>query len=188
MSWRRAMGALLLAMGLPLSGCDEPLPPLKVRIGQPVPPLAVQDLLQHPVTLKPTPGKLLVINVWATWCAPCRDEMPSLQRLQQALGADAARMELVGLSVDQDAHVAREYLIEHRISFPSLLDRNFATVNGVFGVRVFPSTFFVAPDGTLRHVIEGWRNWDTPEMLAGIRALLPEAGAEPAQKPQLPKG
>jgi hypothetical protein len=114
--------------------------------------------------------------------------MPSLQRLQQALGADAARMELVGLSVDQDAHVAREYLIEHRISFPSLLDRNFATANGVFGVRVFPSTFFVAPDGTLRHVIEGWRDWDTPEMLAEIRALLPEISAEPAQKPQLSEG
>jgi thiol-disulfide isomerase/thioredoxin len=187
MATGRLLGVVLL-ITLGLSGCEEPPPPLKVRTGQVVPALAVQDLQQQPVTLRPTSGKLLMLNVWATWCAPCRHEMPSLQRLQQALGDDAARLELVGLSVDQDAHVAREYLIEHRIAFPSLLDRNFAAVNGVFGVRVFPSTFFIAPDGTLRQVIEGWRDWDTPEMVAKIRALLPPAGAVSAQKPQPAQG
>ncbi len=112
-----------------------------------------------------------MINVWATWCGPCRHEMPSLQRLADAIGPE--RFQLVGLSVDHDEHVVREYLIEQKIRFPSYLDRQFASVNGVFGVRVFPSTLFLAPDGTLLKVVESWRDWDSPEMLAEVRKLLP---------------
>lgn len=156
---------------LALSACEDALPPLKLRIGQPVPPMVVQDLHNQSVNLKSSPGKLLMINVWATWCGPCRHEMPSLQRLAARLGND--RLELVGLSVDMDEHVVREYLIENNITFPSFLDRNQREVNGVLGVRVFPSTFFVGPGGELVKVIEGWRDWDTPEMLDTIGALLP---------------
>jgi len=173
---------LIGLLGLLLSACDEPQSPLKVQVGQTVPPLTVQDLQNRPAMLQPSPGKLLMINVWATWCGPCRHEMPSLQRLADKIGGE--RLELVGLSVDQDDHVVREYLIEHHISFPSLLDRDFAVANGVFGVRVFPSTFFLDPDGTLVRVIEGWRDWDTPEMLAEIQNLLPVAETKSAQKPQ----
>ncbi len=170
--------SLVGLLGLGLSACDEPQSSLKVSIGQVVPPLAVQDLNNQPTTLKPKPGKLLMINVWATWCAPCRHEMPSLQRLFNRLGSD--RLELVGLSVDMDEHVVREYLIENKIMFPSLLDRNSTVVNGVFGIRVFPSTFFLSPDGTLLKVVEGWRDWESPEIVAEIRGLLP--APFPAQK------
>jgi thiol-disulfide isomerase/thioredoxin len=159
----------LLSLGL--SACEEPQSSLKVRIGQLVPPLTVQDLNNQPITLKPTPGKMLMINVWATWCAPCRHEMPSLQRLFSQLGSD--RLELVGLSVDMDEHVVREYLIENKISFPSFLDRNSTVVNGVFGIRVFPSTFFLSPEGKLLKVVEGWRDWESPELVAEISRLLP---------------
>ena len=173
----------LLSLGL--MACGEPQSPLKVRIGQKVPLLVVQDLNNQPATLKPAPGKLLMINIWATWCAPCRHEMPSLQRFANQLGSD--RLELVGLSVDMDEHVVREYLIENKIKFPSFLDRNFASANGVFGIRVFPSTFFISPDGTLLKVVEGWRDWDAPELVAEIRSLLPASITVPSaatgQKP-----
>jgi len=166
-----ARWVLLLVSVLLLQACSEPDSSLKVRVGQVVPPLSVQDLFNKPVILKPTPGKLLMINVWATWCGPCRHEMPSLQRFATQLGAD--RLELVGLSVDMDEHVVREYLIENKIIFPSYLDRDFSEVNGVLGARMFPSTFFLNPDGTLLKVIEGWREWDDPELVAEIAALLP---------------
>lgn len=154
-----------------LVACTQSQPPLKIQVGQTVPPLKVQDLDNQPITLQPEPGKLLMINVWATWCAPCRHEMPSLQRLADTLGKE--RLQLVGLSVDHDEHVVHEFLIERKIRFPSYLDRQFASVNGILGVRVFPSTFFLAPDGTLLKVIESWRDWDSPEMIEDIRKLLP---------------
>lgn len=165
--WRFIVVLALFA----LSACDEAAPPLKVRIGQIVPPLPVQDLRNQPASLKANPDKLLMINVWATWCGPCRHEMPGLQRLAKQLGND--RLELVGLSVDMDEHVVREYLIENKIDFPSFLDRDLSEVNGVLGIRVFPSTFFVSPEGTLVKVVEGWRDWDAPELVKSIAALLP---------------
>jgi thiol-disulfide isomerase/thioredoxin len=174
----------IVVIVLALGACEDAMPPLKVRIGQPVPPLAVQDLHNQPESLKPHPGKLLMINVWATWCGSCRHEMPSLQRLAAQLGTD--RLELVGLSVDMDEHVVREYLIENKITFPSFLDRNQRAVNGVLGVRVFPSTFFVGPDGRLVKVIEGWRDWDTPELLDTIGALLPRPAPSPLLSQKTP--
>ena len=147
-----------------------------------MPPLLVQDLRNQPATLKPSPGKFLMINVWATWCGPCRHEMPGLQRLAKQLGED--RLELVGLSVDMDEHVVREYLIENKITFPSFLDRDLSEVNGVLGLRVFPSTFFVSPDGTLVKVIEGWRDWDAPELIDSIGGLLPPIASPPLPLPQ----
>lgn len=164
---------LLLSLLILLPACEEPPPPLKISIGQIVPALPVQDLFNKPASIQPEANKLLMINVWATWCGPCRHELPSLQRLAAKLGVD--RLALVGLSVDMDEHVVREYLIENKIDFPSFLDRDQSEVNDVLGVRVFPSTFFVGPDGKLLKVIEGWREWEDPQLLAEIRALLPVA-------------
>jgi len=173
LKWAQHYSARLLfvvLVGFALSACEESLPPLKVSVGQAMPPLSVQDLRNKPATLKPNPEKLLMINVWATWCGPCRHEMPGLQALAKQLGED--RLELVGLSVDMDEHVVREYLIENKITFPSFLDRDLSEVNGVLGLRVFPSTFFVSPDGKLVKVIEGWRDWEEPELIESIDALL----------------
>ncbi len=167
---------LLLTLGLILQACGESQTPPNARIGQVVPPLAVQDLFNQPAVLKPTPGKLLMLNTWATWCGPCRHEMPSMQRFAARLGHD--RLELVGLSIDMDEHVVREYLIENKITFPSYLDRDLSEVTGVLGVRMFPSTFFVTPEGVLVKVVEGWRDWDSPELVEEVRILLPPKSSE----------
>jgi thiol-disulfide isomerase/thioredoxin len=162
--------ALLLC--LMLAACDDPLPPhLKVKVGEPLPALSLVSLDNHPQKLELPAGKLVMINVWATWCAPCRHEMPSLQRLADALGPE--RFSLIGISVDHDEHLVREFLIERKITFPSHIDRNLAMASGVLGLRVFPSSFFVGPDGRVVRLVEGERVWDSPEMIADIRALLP---------------
>lgn len=163
------LGAVLLL--LCLVGCDEAQSPLHLKVGEPLPALSLTDLDNKPRALELPAGKLVMINVWATWCAPCRHEMPSLQRLADKLGPE--RFTLLGISVDHDEHVVREFLIERKIRFPSLLDRNLAMASSVLGIRVFPSSFLVGPDGRVVRVIEGWRDWDSPEMLAEIQALLP---------------
>jgi thiol-disulfide isomerase/thioredoxin len=172
-SWGRLI--LLLVAGLLLTACGEEAPPLKIQPGEEVPPLRVADLERQPHMLEAVDGKLLMVNVWATWCGPCRHEMPSLQRMADDFGPE--HFALVGMSVDHDEHLVREYLIERKIRFPSYLDPQLAMANGVLGIRVFPSSFLIDESGRLVGVIEGWRDWDAPETRAEIRALLPSKGA-----------
>jgi len=158
----------LLVLGL-VSACQQSLPPLKVQSGQVIEELSVKDLKGKDSTLIVATGKVLVLNVWATWCGPCRHEMPSLDRLSQKL--DSSRFLVVGLSVDTDDHVVREFLIERKVSFPNYMDPTMNIANEVFGIRAFPSTFVFAPDGSLLDVIEGWREWDNREMINRLIGL-----------------
>ena len=158
----------LLVLGL-VSACPQSLPPLKVQSGQVIEELSVKDLKGKDSTLIVATGKVLVLNVWATWCGPCRHEMPSLDRLSQKL--DSSRFLVVGLSVDTDDHVVREFLIERKVSFPNYMDPTMTIANEVFGIRAFPSTFVFAPDGRLLDVIEGWREWDNREMINRLIGL-----------------
>jgi len=155
-----------------LYGCQQSLPPLKVQPGQKIKELNVKSLKGEDDVLSVTTGKLLVLNVWATWCGPCRHEMPSLDRLSQKL--DKENFQVVGLSVDTDDHVVREFLIERKVSFPNYMDPTMTVANQIFGIRAFPSTFIFAPDGRLLDVIEGWRTWDAPDMFNKINSYSAE--------------
>lgn len=127
------------------------------------------DLKAKPARLLLANGKMTILNVWATWCGPCRHEMPSLDRLANSL--DKQSIEVVGLSVDTDDHVVREFLIERKVGFKSYMDPDMSITNDVFGVRVFPSTFVFSARGQLLEVIEGWREWDTREMVDKMNQL-----------------
>ena len=160
-----------------VSACQQSLPPLKVQSGQVIEELSVKDLKGQDSTLIVATGKVLVLNVWATWCGPCRHEMPSLDRLSQKL--DSSRFLVMGLSVDTDDHVVREFLIERKVSFPNYMDPTMNIANEVFGIRAFPSTFIFAPDGRLLDVIEGWREWDNREMVDRLIGLSQRAKESP---------
>jgi len=160
-----------------VASCDKPRPPLKVSPGQQLPAIVVQDLKGNSDNLSLASGKILVLNVWATWCGPCRYELPSLDRLAKIL--DSKKFSVVGLSVDDDNYVVREFLIDRKIQFKNYLDVSRQVTSQVFGVRAFPSTLLIAADGRLLEVIEGWRNWDTPAMISKIKAL---STAEPVRK------
>ena len=157
--------------------CDKAKPALKVMPGQKLASIAVSDLQDNKADLSLASGKLLILNVWATWCGPCRYELPSLDRLAKLL--DSKKFTVLGLSVDDDSYVVREFLIDRKIQFKNYLDSSRQVTNQVFGVRAFPSTLLVSADGRLLEVIEGWRNWDTPAMIDKIKAL---AKPEPVGK------
>ena len=168
----RALVLLVLLSSVALTACDETgAGATRLQAGDVLPPLAVLDLRRRPQTLHPQPGKLLILNVWATWCAPCRQELPSLQRLAAKL--DPARFELLLLSVDDDEHLVREFLIDRKVRLASLLDPDMSVATGVLGVRLFPSTYFVRPDGRIAALMEGAREWDSAEILAQIEAMHP---------------
>ena len=114
-------------------------------------------------------GKVLVLNVWATWCAPCRRELPSLQRLSDQL--DPQRFAVVGMSVDADDHVVREFLIERKVTFTNLQDADMRVARDVLGVRVYPSTYLISADGVVQRVVVGSREWDSTEWQNLIRSF-----------------
>jgi thiol-disulfide isomerase/thioredoxin len=160
---------LLLGLCLWVVACTKPPPALKVQVGDRFPDLNVRDLKNNPHTILMDEGKITVLNIWATWCAPCRHEMPSLDRLAGLL--DEARFRVMGLSVDQDDHLVREFLIDRKIFFENYLDNHMSSAEDLVGIRVFPSTFFIGPDGRLLKVVEGWRYWDTIESINEIKSL-----------------
>lgn len=107
-------------------------------------------------------GKVLVFHIWATWCPPCRRELPGLDRLSRSL--DPERFIVIGLTVDKDANLAREFLLKHKISFANYIDEEQVVAEGAFGARYYPETFLVAPDGTVVQHFIGEQEWESDAM------------------------
>ena len=159
----------MIGLCLLAAGCTKPAPELKVKVAERFPDLQVKDLKNNDVPLNLAMGKITVLNFWATWCGPCRHEMPSLDRLAELL--DDTKFRVVGISVDEDNHLVREFLNDQKIYFENYLDDHMTNAKNRIGLRVFPSTFFIGPDGRLLKIVEGWRYWDTLESLSEIKSL-----------------
>lgn len=158
--------ALLLAA---TSGCAQHTAPTDhFQTGQPFPVLNVFDLNGQPAALAAERGKLVVLNVWATWCAACRKELPSLQRLSRDL--DERRFKVVGLSLDNDAHDVREYLIDKGVTYVNYMDPSMHVADNVLGVKVYPYTFFIGPKGEMLGRVIGTAVWDEPKVIAALEA------------------
>lgn len=161
-----AFVAVIAIAAVLIQGCDKPATDNLIT-GNPFPPITLTRLDGGTRAIDDYQGKLVVLNVWATWCGPCRRELPSLQRLSDTL--DSSRFAVVALSVDSEVHVVREYLLEREITLTSYIDRDQRLANDIFGVRVYPATFVIAPDGRLLAQIAGERQWDTPQTIAALR-------------------
>jgi thiol-disulfide isomerase/thioredoxin len=118
----------------------------------------------------PFQGKWLVLNVWATWCPPCRREMPSLNRLSKQL--DPARFAVVGLSVDADRLLASEFLMQHGIAFSNFFDPE-GRLSQRLGIKVYPETFVIAPNRSVLRRVSGQQEWDSPTMVSMLEAIRP---------------
>lgn len=111
---------------------------------------------------------MLVLNIWATWCPPCRREMPGLDRLSQTL--DPKRFAVIGLSTDEDALLASEFLIQNGITFTNFLDQK-GKMSRQLGLQVYPETFVIAQDRTLVRRMTGLRDWSSPDMVSMLEGL-----------------
>lgn len=169
-------GVLALA-GVLLAGCGIEAPQGPPRAGDPLPAFAAAGLDGAEVRLADYRGQALILNLWATWCPPCRAEMPYLQELQDEFGA--AGLRVVGVSVDDTgARPSLEaFLRESGVTYDILLDPDMITMD-LFGVLGLPATFLVDPSGTVTHVRTGPVMEGDERFLAQIRAILPE-GARP---------
>lgn len=161
---RWASLALLL---LALVACDQPAaPPLSV--GQPFPAFMLDFISKNNAAAPSWQGKLLVLNIWATWCPPCRAEMPSLEKLGKTL--DPQRFAVVGLSIDADTLLASEFLLQHGISFANFFDQG-GQLSRPLGLKAYPETFVIAPDRTLLRRMTGLHDWASPAMVRMLEEL-----------------
>jgi thiol-disulfide isomerase/thioredoxin len=131
---------------------------LKIAVGRPMPELALRTVGRAPASLRSLlkPGRRLVVNVWATWCGPCRTEMPELERLRARLAANG--VDLVGLNVDTDpAADLRGFLREHRVGYPVYVG-GVAAVESLYATDELqvPVSILVDERGVVREIIPGW--------------------------------
>ena len=113
-------------------------------VGAPAPDFSLQDLNGNTVTLSALQGQVVAVNFWATWCGPCRLEMPALQARYASLQASGFTVLAINFSDTQEA--AERFAGELGLTFPVLIDPG-DTVNDLYRVRGYPTTFFIDRDG-----------------------------------------
>jgi thiol-disulfide isomerase/thioredoxin len=113
----------------------------------------------------------VLINFWASWCGPCRQEMPILDQLYRSY--QAAGFTLIGVNVEPNATDAQKFLKDTPVSFPVLFDPN-STVSQLYQVSGMPSTVIVDREGKVRYIHHGYKPGDESEYLDQIRALTQE--------------
>jgi len=119
------------------------------------PVLDLTDLQGQRLTGERLKGRAVVLNFWATWCPPCKEELPSLQTLHEIGGGDPM---VIGVNVRETATLVRRYLASTGLDFPVVLDPK-AELARRYGVTAFPTTLLIAPDGQIRWRVVGEVDW-----------------------------
>jgi peroxiredoxin len=113
-------------------------------------------------------GKTVIINFWATWCPPCREEIPSMNRAYEVLADE--NVEILAINMGEDEDTIFIFTADYPADFPLLLDQDGAVI-AEWPVKGLPTTYVVAPDGSIAYRAIGGREWDDPVFLEQIRAL-----------------
>lgn len=148
-----------------------PLAPALAKAPVPAPDFVLDSSTGKPVKLSALRGQVVAINFWATWCAPCLQEMPLLDGLYKQHRGEG--FTLLGVNVEPDPKKADGWLKQRPVSFPVLYDVN-SDVSTLYQVIGMPSTVFIDKKGNIRYVHRGYRPGDEDKYLHNIRELLRE--------------
>lgn len=140
-----------------------------VSVGARLPEIGLVGLDGKKIDRKSLAGKVVIIDFWATWCAPCKEELPVLQRLYEKYGKDG--LVVVGISVDKEAKNVRSFVKKLKLTFPVAHDADHA-VSGRYEPATMPSSYVVDRKGVVRHVHKGYRAGDDKKIESEVKALL----------------
>ncbi|ULA63929.1 MAG: Thiol:disulfide oxidoreductase related to ResA [Nitrospira sp.] len=141
-----------------------------VKVGEEAPNFQLRDLNGNTVSLSQLRGKVVLVNFWATWCGPCRIEMPAMEQLYRSYSRKD--FEILAVSTDpQGAAVTRPFQQEMGFTFPILHDAEYR-IGLMYGARSLPMTFMVDRNGIVRQKVPGARDWGGPDARALIQALM----------------
>jgi len=142
---------------------------LKPWSGGATPPLELADLQGAKHKLADYRGKVVLVNFWATWCVPCREEMPSIERLRASL--EGRPFVVLAVNLAEPESRIRKFLEATPVGFPVLLDRD-TQASKAWQARLLPVTYIVGPDGAIRYRYVGELDWSGPEARKAILGLL----------------
>jgi peroxiredoxin len=160
---------LTASLLLAAAGRAAAQPALKPWAGVITPPLELNDTEGKTHKLADYRGKAVLVNFWATWCEPCREEMPSIERLRTQL--QGRPFAVLAVNVGESADAARAFAKTMPLGFPLLLDRDVRT-SRAWGARVLPATFLIGPDGVARYSYFGELDWSKPDVRAAVEKLM----------------
>jgi peroxiredoxin len=142
----------------------------QVKEGEDAPNFTLKNLDGKEISLSEFRGKHVLVNFWATWCGPCKIEMPSLEALYKRF--KDKNFALLAISNDMfGANIVRPFVKAHKINFPVLLDQRLK-VSNAFGVVSLPTTFMIDPQGKIIGVLFGAEDWATPSNILYFENLL----------------
>jgi peroxiredoxin len=167
----RRLIALLLLLALTATvGCTKKESELAATEGNPAPDFTLKDLSGNPVQLSSLKGKVVLVNFWATWCPPCREEIPSMAKLNQAMQGKKFRM--LAISIDEGGKGAvEEFFKRGGVTLPALLDTD-GQVSRRYGTTGVPETFLVDTKGVIRKKVVGGLDWSHPEVIQFLEQLM----------------
>ena len=155
--------SILALITLLAAGCDRGDHP--GRIGNPAPLFTVSDGT-HTADLSQLRGHVVVLNLWATWCTPCIEELPSLLEMQRQL----PEVTVVAISMDEDASQYQRFLTRNHVDLLTVRDPT-ARVNAMYGTVQIPETYVIDRQGVLRRKFVSAQNWTSPEILDYLKRL-----------------
>ena len=140
-----------------------------VQVGDEAPEFTLMSDGGRPVQLKDFQGKFLILNFWATWCPPCVEELPSLNRFSQRFSQQD--VVVLGVSVDLDGGAYQKFLQAAGVKFPTVRDPERKT-SRLYGTFKFPESYFIDRKGKVVQKIAGPADWNDPEIVALMEQLL----------------
>jgi len=158
----------LLCIALSLPAADLP-PGVMVMDGRPAPALQLNNIDGEAFDLADSKGHWVFVHFWATWCGPCRREMPTIQKLMETLPDD--RLEIVMVNTAETEDEVFSFLGIVAPDAVPLMDTD-GLVTGSWQPRGLPATFLVDPGGHIRYLALGGRAWNTPPYLEFLRHII----------------
>lgn len=180
----RNLGIVLVLLALVLSGVIGMYladyfnttgsgPAVQIEIGQPAPDFELYDKAGKGYSLSSLRGKVVLVNFWATWCPPCRSEIPSMDELYKS-NIESGNLELLAINVEPEGPgIIEEFSKEYPHSFPVVFDLN-AEVQNKYGVFKFPETFIIDKKGIIVERVVGAIDWTSPDVLTYLNKLMQE--------------
>ncbi|HYM13599.1 MAG TPA: TlpA disulfide reductase family protein, partial [Bryobacterales bacterium] len=140
-----------------------------VEVGDQAPEFSLMSESGQPIQLKDFHGKFLILNFWATWCPPCVEELPSLERFHSQFASRG--VVVLGVSEDEDRAAYEQFLQKAGVQFQTVRDPN-RKVSHLYGTFKYPETYFIDGNGKVVQKVIGPTNWTDPRMTGFMEQLL----------------